>query len=1092
MPLNRPSARVRRLAAGATVAAVAVAGLLWLPGTAQAAAPQATAVLGAQPQYSGVVRAWPGDADKDPAHAVDTRDGVGCWTTSGDPYNRYLYVDVDPAARPSGAKRAIVTVDYTDTAPTSMDVQYDGTAGAFTGSNSVTLQGSGAWKSAQFVLGDINFADRSNGADFRINVKAGADAIPRICFARVEVAFTDLPLLDITSPSLLFEQGRTDKVAFKTAASTVGYVIADSAGVPVKSGSVPADASGNASLDVTSFGPGYYTLAATADSGAPVTRSTSFGVVAPLPAGVVDPDSFFSVAVHYGWQPAGSEQPLLDSLARVGFGSVRADVNWSGVEKTKGVYDFGAYPFEAGAAYAKGLGISSMPIGGYRNPLYDGGKTPSTPDGLAAYAAYAAATSKHYDDQGVGDEISIFNEYNSTGFNNGACGITPECYLAVLNASYPAIHAANPNAKVVGPTTAGTSLPWNQKLIDLGGLSELDTFSTNFYGYGNGTLPEQTVLTTELPTLVGMVDAADGDRNLPFWATENGCSTATAFCTETQQADYAIRAPLLAMAAGVDKYFWYDALDDGLSPDEREHNFGLFRRPTTGIASVAPKSSAVSYAVMIRQIWDKKQQPRENLGPDTAYSYPFTGGSGRIRSLWATSPTTATVTATGPVTVTDQFGRKSTLTPQAGVVRLALDASPVFLAGPVTKVTAGASPLSLAAPERSVTGATIPVTVTADRTEGARLPGWVKVDVAGESAWLRTERGRETSVTVDVPATTALGERELTATVATFDGTFARLQDATAVAMPLTASGRPKTAVNGDGQPGGFAYSLDLTVTNNDPANAATASRLSWRMGGLSGVVDEAVRVEPGATATVNVPLSGVAPFQSYDSTVYAFADTATAGGSAPVSWSPIEPEGSASLDAIGLDAMGVWASIGGGTRTGGADLGGALRFTHTPDALVTTAVIADETHNANRTDPALAWQVDSIQYDVYTGFPADGGASRVEITAALLPSGPVAYTHAAPPGGAVGPTPGAEVAVVRDEAAKTTTYTLSVPWSSLGFSSAPASVFGLSFLVNDADARTGGDARDGYMEWGSGVGSAPKNPAKFRSAQLVGPVATP
>ena len=72
--------------------------------------------------------------------------------------------------------------------------------------------------------------------------------------------------------------------------------------------------------------------------------------------------------------------------------------------------------------------------------------------------------------------------------------------------------------------------------------------------------------------------------------------------------------------------------------------------------------------------------------------------------------------------------------------------------------------------------------------------------------------------------------------------------------------------------------------------------------------------------------------------------------------------------------------------------------------------------------------------------------------------------------------------------AAGAPTAAVAVPWSSLGFDGPPSGVWGLSFLVNDVDGDvSGADARAGYIEWGAGVGAAPKNPALFKSVQVVG-----
>lgn len=82
---------------------------------------QADVILSSPPIYNGVNKAWPGDEDKDPTHAATTRNGTACWTTSQNPLNPYLYVDVGSSAKPAGATYAIVSVDYFDAAETTME-----------------------------------------------------------------------------------------------------------------------------------------------------------------------------------------------------------------------------------------------------------------------------------------------------------------------------------------------------------------------------------------------------------------------------------------------------------------------------------------------------------------------------------------------------------------------------------------------------------------------------------------------------------------------------------------------------------------------------------------------------------------------------------------------------------------------------------------------------------------------------------------------------------------------------------------------------------------------------------------------------------
>ncbi|NIK62015.1 hypothetical protein [Kribbella shirazensis] len=1076
--MNPPSFRRRTAGTIAMFSSVGLLAAALVPLTASAVDPSAVAVLGATPSYTGVVKAWPGDADKDPAHAATEKAGRQCWQMSGDPYVRYLYVDVADSAIPAGADRALVTVDYYDAGATNLDIQYDGDSSAWTTSSNQPLTGTGAWTSHTFELSKINFANRSNGADFRLNVKASATAMPDVCFARVAVTFTDVPQLAVTNPDLVFFQGDTT-LRFATLADSVNYTIGDENGVPLRTGRVTPDAAGQASAGLNDLGPGFYTLTFSgAVGGTTLTRSSSFGVVTPPPAGAHSPDAYFGVGTHFGHY-GGYEDALLRTMADIGWGQTRSDISWSGVEPAPGTYDFARYPFDARARQIKALGVEPMGNIAYRNQFYDGGRTPSTPEGLAAFGRYAKAAAERY--VGVTNDFGIYNEFNSTGFNNGACGITAACYLDMLKATAEPIREGNPNANVIGPVTAGISQAWLDDFFALGGLNHLDTFATNFYGYaslGQNTPPEKTVLTKEFPDLVRKVDSLDGDRNLPVWVTENGWPTHTAGSTEPQQADNLIRAQVLAKAAGADKYIWYDAMDDGDDPGEREHRFGLFRRPNAGVLGVAPKPGAISNAALIRMVTGKQQQAREDLGSATAYSYPYAGGGETTRVLWSTGTEQVQLTADQPLRLTDQFGAARTITPHDGKVTLTLDASPVFVTGTVQQAVVVQSPLSVSVGTSTVAGDAVPVIVTADRTVVSdALPAKLVVTAAGRSAELVTAPGKKTSVTVQLPASAVLGERSVAAAVGTRDRELvANLRAATKIVEPLLAAAEPTISTTADG----YAYGLKVTLTNNRD-RAVTPTAIRYSVGAVSGSA-AAPTVAARGTASVTVPVSAVS---LYESTAFRVAvdgpDPKTVGGT--LSYSPIEPQAAPKLAPIDLDKQGRFVPLRGGTRTGPADLGGKLRFSQTADALVVDAVITDDVHHGARSNDLL-WQTDSIQFDTYDRFPSVLGGQRVEIGAALLDSGPAVYTFTAPAGQQAGPTPGAAADITR--ANGVTTYRLTIPWAALGFDGPPTQVIGLSFLANDDDAGINGDARKGWLEWGSGVGTAPKNPALFRSAQVV------
>ncbi|MGZ0148198.1 hypothetical protein ACXJJ3_14090 [Kribbella sp. WER1] len=463
----------------------------------------------------------------------------------------------------------------------------------------------------------------------------------------------------------------------------------------------------------------------------------------------------------------------------------------------------------------------------------------------------------------------------------------------------------------------------------------------------------------------------------------------------------------------------------------------------------------------------KTLQSRENLGSPTAYSYPYAGGGETTRVLWSTGSEQVQLTAANPLRLTDQFGAARTITPHDGKVTLTLDASPVFVTGAVQHAAVAPSPLSVSVGASTVAGDNVPVTVTADRTKpGTGLPA--KLVVGG--AELVTAPGQKTSVTVQLPATTVLGDRPVAVAVSTKDRQLvAGLRSSTTVVEPLLVNAEP---VIGNG------YGLRVTLTNNR-ARAVTPTAIRYAVGAAGGSA-AAPEVPANGTAAVTLPVSTVSLFDNlaYRVTV----DAKTISGT--VAYSPIEPNAAQTLPPIDLDKQSKFVAIRGGTRTGPADLGGTVRFTHTTDALVVDARITDDVHHGARSNDLL-WQTDSIQFDTYDRLPTVLGGQRVEIGAALLDSGPAVYTFAAPTGQTVGPTPGATADITRGTGV--TTYRLTIPWKSLGFAGPPPGVFGLSFLVNDDDSGLNGDARKGWLEWGAGVGSAPKNPALFRTAQIVG-----
>src|SRR5258708_26802414 len=90
-----------------------------------------------------------------------------------------------------------------------------------------------------------------------------------------------------------------------------------------------------------------------------------------------------------------------DKIMEAGVKFVRKDFDWSGIERTKGQYNFA--PYESMLSSLAQRGIRVVFILDYRNRLYPNPET--TEEGREAYAKWAAESVKHFKGRNVLWEI---------------------------------------------------------------------------------------------------------------------------------------------------------------------------------------------------------------------------------------------------------------------------------------------------------------------------------------------------------------------------------------------------------------------------------------------------------------------------------------------------------------------------------------------------------------------------------------------------------------------------------------------------------------------------------------------------------------
>jgi hypothetical protein len=157
-------------------------------------------------------------------------------------------------------------------------------------------------------------------------------------------------------------------------------------------------------------------------------------------------------------------------------------------------------------------------------------------------------------------------------------------------------------------------------------------------------------------------------------------------------------------------------------------------------------------------------------------------------------------------------------------------------------------------------------------------------------------------------------------------------------------------------------------------------------------------------------------------------------------------------------------------------------------DHLYIAIKVTEDVHRLPISSAADLWKGSSIQIaiDPERG-PVPGSKGYSEFAFGLTDDGQaVGYRYNAIAGKTAGEFTAGEVAISRDEATKSTSYELSIPWGEIlpgGISVKDGSALGISVLANYSDGSFinpgNGDARNGWIEYNSGIGAG-KAPIQY------------
>lgn len=390
------------------------------------------------------------------------------------------------------------------------------------------------------------------------------------------------------------------------------------------------------------------------------------------------------VNIHFTHAKAGE----LEQLAAGGFRWVRMDFAWGDIERERGVYDFGA--FDHLLADLDRLKLRAYFILDYGNRLYDGGLSPHTDDGRAAFCTFVAAAMKHFQGRGV-----VWEMWNEPNIDFWKPKPNVDDYAKLALAVGKTIREVAPKELFVGPATSEIDLHFLEACFKAGCLEYWDAVSVHPYRHRTPETAAEDyramrrLIARYAPKtlLYGINDKAGRPtkgppKEIPILSGEWGYSSSVAGWgegyDEVRQGRYLPRQWLTNLSNDIPISIWYDWHDDGDDPKEAEHNFGTVRHAyRQGQTEVyEPKPAYLAAKTLTTQLAGYRFSKRLALADDE-YVLLFERDPRQALVVWTTAETPRVVTipaskgrfrATGhlgaelPIVMADADGLKLTLT----------------------------------------------------------------------------------------------------------------------------------------------------------------------------------------------------------------------------------------------------------------------------------------------------------------------------------------------------------------------------------------------------------------------------------------------